>query len=114
MSDWLITHPPSREPERDFIFRVLLGEFLGLDYITLSDEDACRVTLGRSGERRRRVEVDDVLCAISDADWLAERSMPREPLARWQIASDLPGATRCGDDLPLVYCLAGNKHYFEE
>lgn len=74
----LIRHPPSYLAERQYIFQVLLREFLGLEYRTeIHASHDIRITHDGTG---KQLIVADVLFQTVEAEWLTQSSMPRRPL----------------------------------
>jgi hypothetical protein len=69
--------PPWFQPEREWVLRVV-GERLGIELQQVVAERAdVRITDGE-----RELLLPDGLFACAEADWLTERSLPAEPLAR--------------------------------
>lgn len=99
----LIEHPPGYEPERRYIFDVLLGEFLGLSYQTQVGEGTdVRITLA-GDQDDRCLTLPDVLFQTAQADWLAPQSLPATPLPWWEVPAawgELPLVAR---RLPVLY-----------
>ncbi len=90
--------PPSRPSERKYILSVLVRDFLGLDWHhVVSDRDDIRISIaGEPGA----VKHPDVLFSVPEADWCHERSLPDEPLKRWDPAElGLSGA----GSIPVIY-----------
>ena len=85
-----------------YVLRVLLGEFLGLQYEhVVTDGGEVRITRldGRSGVLR----CPDVFLRHASGAWLDPSTLPKEPLAR----CDTPLALRSVNDQPLIV-LYGN------
>jgi hypothetical protein len=107
----LISHPQTYPNERSYALDLTLGEFLGLAWE------------GRP-QARRDIEITmrdlpdgpglllpDSLFSTPARDWLTERSLPRTPLAQWQLAQT-PSALAAlgdtataalGDSIPVIY-----------
>ncbi|MUG87036.1 hypothetical protein GNP92_11845 [Paenibacillus timonensis] len=85
-----IYSPPARAAEREYIYRVILGEFLGLDY-TIAYRDGEHVELALTSEATvergdapvRRLRMPDVLLQTPDHLWLTPASLPKQPLDRF-------------------------------
>lgn len=77
----VIRSPISRMPEREYIYDVLLREFLGLEYMTLF-EDRPNIEISLQGGGERRLTLADVLLSSSERLWLKEESLPSRPLKR--------------------------------
>jgi hypothetical protein len=99
----LVETPPGYEPERRYIFGVVLGDWLGLDWEHRSaDRHDTRIGLaGEPGDRG--VLLPDVLFATRPEDWLAERSLPSprsaDGLTVLYGSADRPGPTRLAVDV---------------
>ena len=60
--------PPTRRPERAWILRVLLDEYLGLPFRhEIAEREGVSIAL-----EGRELLVADVLLAVADGDWLTE------------------------------------------
>jgi len=80
MTMLLIHHPASYPSERQYIFHVLLREFLGLDYRTeIHDRPEVRIT-DADASSSGQLLVADVLFQTPQADWLTAAALPRSPL----------------------------------
>ncbi len=72
-----VTCPAAYLPEREYVLRVVLGEWLGLEYIAESG-DVRSTHITRAGDvSGARVEVDDSLFATPEAEWLRPASLPQ-------------------------------------
>lgn len=92
----VLRHPPGYEPERRYVYDVVLREFLGLE-LALVQEDRPDVEITAAGDASgARVVLADVLFRTPADAWLTAASLPPEPLAR--LATD--AAT---DPLPVLY-----------
>jgi len=76
-----VTVSDSYTAEREYIFSVILKEFLVLDYIIqkTGSTDVCI----SDKDKKRQIIVPDVLFAISKAKWLTPESLPKQPLETW-------------------------------
>lgn len=97
----LIQTPAWYAVERDYILGVLLGDFLGLSWRREGAErQDVRITLdGLPGE----IRLPDILFSVADADWLAEASMPRRPLARWDTRDLATDITLVEPVVPVIF-----------
>lgn len=97
--------PPGRNAEREYVFGVLLGEWLGLDWECLEACDTY-VSLRMAGDPQE-LRLPDSFFGRADQDWLGQRSLPQLPLATWDTAeleADLPLI------LPSVPVIFGDAH----
>lgn len=110
-----ILHPPGYLAERHYIFDVLLGEFLGLDYVAegYPGED---IRVGVIGDQAGRyLTLPDILFRVPQQSWLTEAALPVEPLSRWAIPRALEGAQAVERRLPVLYGRQGGEALlFEE
>lgn len=105
----LIVHaPPTRSAEREYICRVLLGEFLGLDYRIVYERDRKNEVLlvldqasPSPAGPRSGLRMPDVLLSIPQERWLKPASLPVLPLDRFV----LPGGdfAAADEELPVIY-----------
>jgi hypothetical protein len=98
-----VQHPPTRIPERRYVLAVLLGEFLGLDYVPEEYGGRDVRISPAADEAGPALVLPDILFQIPDEDWLTAASMPVEPLVWWECPSalspTLPGLRR----VPVLY-----------
>ena len=74
-----VQHPKHCFSEYGYIFSVLIGEFLGLEYEAQPwEEDTVRISSGD-----RFLELPDVFFKCASANWLHQKSMPAQPLSVW-------------------------------
>ncbi len=95
--------PTTYEPERRYIFDVVLTRWLGLDYelYLRQQPDVCVSLKGDSTSRR--VVVPDGLFATPRRAWLTSAALPPSP-SRWQpVATRGSGALTVGERLPVIY-----------
>ncbi|HHY13016.1 MAG TPA: hypothetical protein GX529_10355, partial [Firmicutes bacterium] len=116
MIELLITHPPSYEPERRYIYEVMFGEFLGLTYKTkVGDEPYVTVISVRDDPSEKRLIVCDALFAIELDKWLTEDSLPRQQLDRWILPHTLCDMPKVSSEIPVIYgrSIEGDSYYAE-
>ncbi len=78
---FIITIPDSYTTERNYIFLVILKEFLGLDYIVQPDGKA-NVYISDM-EHKKCLIIPDGLFAMPERLWLTRESLPKQPLEVW-------------------------------
>ncbi|MFF2484027.1 polysaccharide deacetylase family protein [Paenibacillus sp. NPDC058071] len=102
---FILRSPMSRKPEREYIYRVVLQQFLGFDYAVEYEERNDIVIVWRDDDARR-LTLADVFLATADADWLQRSSLPKRPLMR-------TGTGQGGEELPVLYgrVLAGEGYF---
>ncbi|WP_183192480.1 polysaccharide deacetylase family protein [Brevibacillus fluminis] len=75
-----IYHPPTYQPERQYIFDVLFAQFLGLEYETMVEQrDDIRICLADDCSGKSIV-LADVLFQQPQENWLQQTSLPKQPL----------------------------------
>lgn len=113
-----IYSPSTRAAERKYIYRVIVGEFLGLDY-TIAFRDGEEIELAWAAEtaeeRRdassiRRLRMPDVLLQTPDRLWLTPASLPKEPLERFAPPTSEPEE----EPLPIIYGKRGRTGRYVE
>lgn len=99
----LVRHPDTYEPERRYVFDVVLREFFGLEWRSeLAEIDHIELAVdGQNGGPRLRVV--DGLFATPEDQWLTPSSMPQTPLAHWDPAADGIPAMLVDRRLPVLY-----------
>lgn len=75
----IVRCPANREPEREYIFHVLLNEFLGISY-TVILEERIDVELSMPSVNDCSLRLPDVFLSTPDEKWLTIDSLPRLPL----------------------------------
>jgi len=78
-----VTVPISYAAERDYILSVILKHFLGLDYVV--QRTCVKVVCISDKDNERCLVIPDGLFALPQSTWLTEESLPREPLAWFNL-----------------------------
>jgi hypothetical protein len=102
-STLLITHSHSHKEEREYIFRVLFHEFLGVSYVsreTFGEE--VQIQLVDAPEQGFLI-LPDVLFQKQVDDWLNIASLPKQPLSMWDVARYLPEAKVIKSPIHVIY-----------
>ena len=78
-----------------------MSDFLGLPWLReVGERQDVRITLdGQPGE----IWLPDSLFSVADAGWMAESSMPRRPLARWDAHELTTDITLVEPIVPVIY-----------
>ncbi len=76
--------PETYEAERRYVATVLISEFLGLE-LEIVPEDRSDTLIGCDGEGE--LLIGDGLFRTGDIDWMANASLPKAPLAEWDLTS---------------------------
>ena len=81
MMKLIVSTPDSYPAEREYIFSVILKDFLGLDYIIqkIGSTDVCI----SDQDKKRRLIIADGLFAIPKEKWLTKEYLPKQPLENW-------------------------------
>lgn len=100
----LIVHlPDGYAAEREYAADVVLGEFLGLAWtVTRHARPEVEITLPElsvSGSLR----IADDLFATPEDQWLTPDSLPRGPLAHWDLGDSVLQPRLVTSDLPILY-----------
>ena len=80
----IVKMPPAYEIERVYICKILLGEFLGLEY-RLKFENRQDAVI--SGPNEAELHISDVFFQTPQFKWLTKDSLPTQPLVNWNISS---------------------------
>ena len=97
----VVETPATRPRERDYIFNVVLKEFLGLSWSRVSGKDS-RVRMyipGHAGE----IRMPDIFLQTPDQGWLTSSSLPREPLTVFDIGMLGLSINLVDLRLPIIY-----------
>jgi len=101
-SSLLIVHPSTCKEERNHIFRVVFGEFLGLSYEcreSLRDEVQIQLV---DAPQAGILSWPDVFFQRCSDEWLTLASLPTF-LPVWDVARDLPEAKVVEPTIPVIY-----------
>ncbi len=83
----IVRHPANRVAERNYIYDVVFGEFLGLSYSMIPEQRAdVSITCG---EMAGTLTIADVLLQIPHEDWLRPNSLPALPLLNFDLPREL-------------------------
>jgi len=105
MSILLITHPPTYIPERQYIYKVIFKEFLGINFETkLSETKYTEIKLLDSYDDKKLIVLDQ-LFSLNESQYLRPCSMPKLPLDNF-IIPDFIKATTLPKEIPVIF---GNK-----
>lgn len=95
----LVECPQGRTAEREYIIRVLLKDFLGLDYDFLQcDSKWVRI----HAEGRSFLLADDFF-SVAGSEWLAPSSLPKQPLKLWDVSQFLLPSQCVDMRIPIIY-----------
>ena len=104
MTELLIEHPPTYEPERKYIYDVMFGEFLGITYQVRIGDDPCATIVSVCGDSsRERLVLHEVLFSTSRDKWLTEDSLPCQPLGRWRLPDAFRDTPTASSEIPVIY-----------
>jgi hypothetical protein len=94
--------PAHREPERRYAASVVLRDLLGLEHAVEVDASAPpdAITIAAEG---RTLEVRDRFLSTADSAWLTPASLPRRPLARWDVAASGLAVKLVRAELPVLF-----------
>ncbi|MBE3128283.1 MAG: hypothetical protein IMZ60_01220, partial [Actinobacteria bacterium] len=107
--------PENYLQEFNYIMKVLLTDFLGLDYILeVYNGNEVKIRL-RGDDSDKVLIIENVLFNIPTEEWLRESSLPLSPLPRWNVSDDLPEVKLCNKSLPIIYGRElSNGKYFDQ
>ena len=94
-----IEHPTSCLSERDYIFHVLLHEFLGLQYTTRVTETQ-DIVISSGG---KFLVINDSFFPLAEACWLQLESLPSQPLVLWDSNSAELNINLVDTNVPVIY-----------
>lgn len=95
--------------EREYICRVVLQEFLGINYqIVFQERKDWLIT---DGNKNHKILLPDNLFHTRAADWLTPQSLPPQPLYIWDISRQNFNCTVVDNNLPVIYGNIDNTNY---
>ena len=92
--------PSTYKPEREYIVRVIMGEFLGLEY-QISFGNHANTTL--SCDSGDELILPDTLFQIPPEDWLTDKSLPQRPLYVFDAKSNKTDCRLVDQYVPIIY-----------
>lgn len=98
----LVETPVSRPVEREYILRVILGKFLGLDWVHRPSQRP-DVRLSLLGQPNRAITMPDCILDTPTSEWLASPSLPDLPLLKWNTEDLGLEITLTGRTVPVIY-----------
>jgi hypothetical protein len=85
-----VQHPASYNPERLYVLRVILREWLGLDFVSeVADVSSWRITR-LEPRTRKTLEISDEFFSIERTKWLSMESIPRA-VTTWTVRPSARG-----------------------
>lgn len=116
MAMLLVTHPPTYEPERKYIYDVILGEFLGFSYQARIGDHPDTTEISVLGDSSgRSLIVHEALFTTAADKWLTEESLPRQPLEKWVLPDVFDDTPKVSSGIPVLYGkkITNNGYYAE-
>lgn len=100
MQPLVIEAPPTYQAERQYVYRVVLHEFLGLEYrIVWQPCGGVSISCGDD----RQLEIADVLFSTPQEAWLTRASLPKQPLEGWLPPTELSACDWPLERLPVIF-----------
>src|SRR5262245_10455184 len=81
----IIRSPKTYVTERDYIYKVIFQEFLGIEY-SVDYDNRQDIEIRLKGSDSAKLNVADVLFQTPESNWLKPKSLPARPLARCEYA----------------------------
>ncbi len=104
MTELLLQHPPTYEPEREYIYDVMLGDLLGLRYEAKVGDKSHATEISLLGDSSgKRLIVRETLFATAPGKWLTEASLPRQPLDKWILPDAFRDTPKVSSEIPVIY-----------
>lgn len=103
-----VLYPPTYEPERLYVFDVLLRDFLGLAYVAQPEERSDVLICLDDDVEKQELHVAEGLFRTPPEQWLQKPSLPQQPLPHWdtglsQREAGLPPLKLVEPLLPVIY-----------
>lgn len=116
MTELLIEHPPTYEPERNYVYDVMLGEFLGIRYQARLGGDPDATVISVCGDSSgKRLVIHEALFSTAPEKWLTEDSLPRQPLDKWMLPDAFRDTPKVSSNTPVIYGRRMSDNcYYEE
>ncbi len=116
MTELLIQHPPTYEPERKYIYDVMFGEFLGISYQPIAKDDLQTTVISVPGDSSgKRLIVHEALFATALGKWLTEDALPRQALDKWMLPDAFCDTPKVSSEIQVIYGqrIAEDSYYAE-
>jgi hypothetical protein len=95
-----IRHPSNRIQERSYIYQVMLGDWLGLEFVSIIHPAETTVIELSSSPHESSVTIRDVFLQCPDDSWLTEKSLPGKTIHHWVPPL---GVKTAGTSLPVIF-----------
>lgn len=104
MNTLVFSIPENYLPEVNYILKVIVRDFWGLDYITnISNDTVIKVKL-KGDDLDKVLTIENVLFSTPTDNWLKKSSLPSSPLPSWNVLEDLPEVKICEKTtIPIIY-----------
>ena len=92
--------PQGYKPERRYITKILLEDFIGLDY---QIEFQYRKDVSITSSDGRELCLPDILFQTPKDQWLKPLSLPKQPLKVWDTGNSILDCTLVDPKVPIIY-----------
>ncbi len=100
MSGLIAEVPGTYQPERYYIIKLLLTEFLGLE-VDIVFQNRHNIRLHRNDSKE--LILGDVLFGLPREDWMTLTSLPVSPLKTWVLPPSIDGVNVLDRQIPVIY-----------
>jgi len=100
---FIVTAPPTRGPERQYVLDVVLREWLGLEYELVIGEGPYVSIARRDDPTGSTLRMRDLLFSTPDEAWLSAASLPSAPVGLVRPTFDGHRADGVARPLPILY-----------
>jgi hypothetical protein len=98
----IISHPPGRRAEREYIYSVIFREFLGIEFMSVEHPGTVTELSMADPPLPGNITMPDVLLSTAEGKWLTEASLPKLPLRRCRLNHALQALLHHGS-VPILY-----------
>ena len=103
MNTLIFSIPENYLPEVKYILKVIIQEFLGLDYvIDISNDPVIKIKI-KGDDSDKVLVIENILFNMPSDNWLKKSSLPISPLSSWDVLEDLPEVKLCENSIPIIY-----------
>jgi len=115
MVELLIEHPPTYQPEREYICDVVFSEFLGIEYQEIIGDDPDTTIVSVRGDSSgKRLVLPEALFSTAHEKWLTEDSLPHQPLDGWMLPDGFRDTPKVSLNIPVIYGQRISENFYYE
>lgn len=98
-----LSHPPGYEPERRYIYDLILQGMLGLEFHTQTRKGREIILTAEGDPQEKQLILSDAFFQTPLEKWLGNTSLPFFPCSRWEVPVEELEVTLVNPSIPVLY-----------